>query len=163
MYRLDLTKPLAGQEADTLREVADTAVAFNVIEHIEDDVRAFEIIGETLQPGGRLLIVVPAGPALYGALDEELEHCRRYRRAELEERLQQAGYQVESTSWANAIGAVGWWLNSRILRRRHIPGFQAKLNNLLVPLLRLERALGVPFGLSLVVVARRVARLENHE
>ena len=163
VYRLDLTKPLAGQEADALREVADTAVAFNVIEHIEDDVRAFEIIGETLQPGGRLLIVVPAGPALYGALDEELEHCRRYRRAELEERLQQAGYQVESTSWANAIGAVGWWLNSRILRRRHIPGFQAKLNNLLVPLLRLERALGVPFGLSLVVVARRIARLENHE
>ncbi len=163
VQRLDLTKPLAGQEADTLREVADTAVAFNVIEHIEDDVRAFEIIGETLQPGGRLLIVVPASPALYGALDEELGHYRRYRRAELEERLLQAGYEVESTSWANAVGAIGWWLNGRILRRRHIPAFQARLNNLLVPLLRLERALGMPFGLSLVVVARRVARQENHE
>ena len=163
VHRLDITRPLAGQEADTLREVADTAVAFNAIEHIEDDVRAFEIIGETLQPGGRLLIVVPAGPALYGALDEELGHCRRYRRAEFEERLQQAGYEVESTSWANAVGAFGWWLNGHILRRRHIPGFQAKLNNLLVPLLRLERALGVPFGLSLVVVARRVARQEDRE
>ncbi len=162
VHRLDLTKPLAGQEADTLRGVADTAVAFNVIEHIEDEVRAFEIIGETLQPDGRLLIVVPAGPALYGALDKELGHCRRYRRAELEERLQQAGYEVESTSWANAIGAFGWWLNGRILRRRHVPGFQAKINNLLVPLLRLERALGVPFGLSLVVVARRIASPENH-
>ncbi len=69
---------------------------------------------------------------------------------------------MESVSRANAIGAFGWWLNGRILRRRHVPGFQAKLNNLLVPLLRLERALRVPFGLSLVVVARRIASPEDH-
>ena len=106
---------------------------------------------------------LPSAGSPFSALDEELGHCRRYRRAELEERLQQAGYEVESTSCANAVGAFGWWLNGRILRRRHIPGFQAKLNNLLVPLLRLERALGVPFGLSLVVVARRVARQEDRE
>jgi SAM-dependent methyltransferase len=153
--RLDLTRPLGPDNCEDLRDRADTAVAFNVVEHLEDDLQAFRTLGEALEPGGHLLVVIPAGPALYGALDEELEHIRRYRRADLEAVIAEAGFDIVSTTRANAIGALGWWLNGRILRRRHIPRFQARLNNLLVPLLRLERALRIPFGLSLVVVARR--------
>ena len=78
-----------------------------------------------------------------------------YPRSGLENLLREAGYEIESTTRANSLGLLGWWLNGRILRRRHVPTFQAKLNNLLVPLLRLERALHVPFGLSLIVIARR--------
>ena len=43
-----------------------------------------------------------------------------------------------------------------------MPSFQAKINNYLVPLLKLERMFKIPFGLSLVVVARRIASDENH-
>ncbi len=75
----------------------------------------------------------------------------------LEAVLIEAGYEIESMTRANAFGLFGWWLNGRILRRRHVPSLQAKINNLLSPLLRLERMLRIPFGLSLVVVARRVA------
>ncbi|HEX9697995.1 MAG TPA: bifunctional glycosyltransferase/class I SAM-dependent methyltransferase [Acidobacteriota bacterium] len=153
--RLDLTRPLGPDNCEDLRGRADTAVAFNVVEHLEDDLQAFRTLAEALEPGGHLLVVIPAGPALYGALDEELGHIRRYRRADLEAVIAEAGFDIVSTTRANAIGALGWWLNGRLLRRRHIPRFQARFNNLLVPLLRVERALRVPFGLSLVVVARR--------
>ena len=162
VVRLDLTRPLGDSNAGNIRGKADTAVAFNVVEHLEDDRLALEVIGESLAPGGRLLLIVPAHPFAHGALDDELGHFRRYRRADLEAVLVEAGYEIESTTRANSFGLFGWWFNGRILRRRHVPSFQAKINNLLVPLLKLERALGIPFGLSLVVVARRVASDENH-
>jgi hypothetical protein len=50
---------------------------------------------------------------------------------------------------------VGWYLNSVVLRRTKVPGFQLRLQNLLVLLLRVESALPLPFGLSLIAVARR--------
>ena len=161
VLRLDLTRPLGEDNAGSVRSQADTAVAFNVVEHLEDDLLALRVIREALQPDGRLLLIVPAHPFAYGALDEELGHFRRYRRAELEAVLVEAGYEIESTTRANSLGLFGWWFNGRILRRRHVPSLQAKVNNLLAPLLRLERVLRIPFGLSLVVVARRIAGDEN--
>ncbi len=161
VLRLDLTRPLAEDNGGGVRGQADTAVAFNVVEHLEDDLLALRVIRETLQPDGRLLLIVPAHPFAYGALDKELGHFRRYRTAELEAVLVEAGYQIESTTRVNSLGLFGWWLNGRILRRRHVPSFQAKINNYLVPLLKLERMFKIPFGLSLVVVARRVASDEN--
>ena len=162
VFQLDLQKPLSEANAGSLRGQADTAVAFNVIEHLEDDLLGLRVIGDLLEPGGRLLLIVPAGPALYGAIDRDLDHFRRYKRAELEDLLRRAGFEPESTTWANSVGAFGWWLNGRILRRRYVPRFQAKLNDLLVPWLRLERRLGLPFGLSLVVVARHIASDKGH-
>jgi len=155
VLRLDLTQPISADNAGEVEGRADTAVAFNVVEHVEDDLRALRTIRQTLQPGGRLLLIVPAHPFAYGALDKDLEHFRRYTRDGLEALLCEAGYEIESTTRANSLGLFGWWFNGRILRRRHVPSFQAKINNLMVPLLRLERALHIPFGLSLVVVARR--------
>ncbi|MCH7824637.1 MAG: glycosyltransferase [Acidobacteria bacterium] len=162
VLRLDLTRPLAEDNAGSVRGQADTAVAFNVVEHVKDDRLALEVIRETLQQDGRLLLIVPAHPFAYGALDEELGHFRRYSHVALEAVLLEAGYEIESMTRANAFGLLGWWLNGRILRRRHVPSLQAKINNLLTPLLRLERMFRIPFGLSLVVVARRVAGDENH-
>jgi SAM-dependent methyltransferase len=154
---LDLDRPLGPENGGQIAGQADTAVAFNVVEHIEDDLGALRTIRGALRPGGHLLLLVPAHPFAYGALDEELEHYRRYTRAGLEAVVREAGFDIESVTRLNALGLFGWWLNGRILRRRHVPGFQAKMNNLLVPLLRFERALRLPFGLSLVVVASRPA------
>jgi SAM-dependent methyltransferase len=155
VLRLDLTQELSADNAGEIEGQADTAVAFNVVEHVEDDLFALRTIRRTLQPGGRLLLVVPAHPFACGALDKDLGHFRRYSRNGLEAVLREAGYEIESTTRANSVGLFGWWFNGRVLRRGHVPSFQAKVNNLMVPLLRLERALHIPFGLSLVVVAKR--------
>jgi hypothetical protein len=41
-----------------------------------------------------------------------------------------------------------------VLRRRSVPGLQARVNDRLTPLLRLERKLKPPVGMSLLAVGR---------
>jgi SAM-dependent methyltransferase len=133
----------------------DTVVCLNVLEHIEDDRRALRRLWETLVPGGRLLLLVPAHQALYGAIDRAIHHYRRYDRTGLAARLVEAGFEVEHVRFFNSLGVVGWYANSVLLRRTRVPGLQLRLQNLLVPVLRAESALGLPFGLSLITVARK--------
>jgi hypothetical protein len=100
--------------------------------------------------------LVPAHQWLYGAIDRAIDHHRRYGRAGLAARLREAGFEVEHTAFFNRLGVVGWYLNSVVLRRTRVPGLQVHLQNALVPLLRAESALRLPFGLSLIAVARRL-------
>ncbi len=133
----------------------DTILCLNVLEHVADDRGALRRLHAALAPGGRLLLLVPAHERLYGAIDRAIDHHRRYERAGLVGKLEEAGFRVEHTQFFNRLGVVGWYLNSVILRRTRVPGLQLRLQNLLVPLLRAEAALPLPFGLSLVAVARR--------
>jgi SAM-dependent methyltransferase len=135
----------------------DTVVSANVLEHVEDDEAALRQIFALLEPGGRVVLVVPMLRALYGSIDKAIHHFRRYERAELEEKLAKAGFEVETTAPMNALGIPGWWLNSVVLRRRTVPGIQARVNDLLTPWLRFEEKLGLSVGMSLLAVARKPA------
>jgi SAM-dependent methyltransferase len=104
----------------------DSVVALNVIEHIPDDVGAMRSIAELLNVGGRAIVLVPALEALYGSLDIELEHCRRYTRRVLTDRMRTAGFLVERVFFFNAVGAIGWWANSRLLKRSRISARQLR-------------------------------------
>jgi glycosyltransferase involved in cell wall biosynthesis len=136
-------------------ESFDTVVCSNVLEHVEDDVAALAQMHRLLAPDGRLVLVVPMLRALYGAIDRAIDHHRRYERAEVEEKLAKAGFAVEHVSAFNALGIPGWWLNSVVLRRRAVPGIQARINDWLVPLLRLEEKLGLRVGMSMLAVGRK--------
>jgi len=138
----------------------DSAVALNVVEHITDDVEALRSIAYLLGAGGRAVVLVPALEALYGSLDEELSHCRRYTRQGLVARLRQAGFIVERVFFFNLVGAIGWWVNSRLLKRSRISLRQLRLFDAMVPLLRVEDAVPLPVGQSLVAIAR-VGEREN--
>jgi len=69
----------------------DLIVALDVIEHIEDDVRALTEFCRILKQGGSLITTVPAFMALWSPWDEALGHRRRYTASMLAERIQQAG------------------------------------------------------------------------
>ena len=57
-------------------EEFDTVICLNVVEHLEDDVKALRNIRASLDKNGRAIILVPNGPGLYGTLDEVLGHFR---------------------------------------------------------------------------------------
>jgi len=133
----------------------DTIVCLNVLEHLADDAGALRRMYDLLSPAGHLLLVVPSMPSLYGEIDRSIGHHRRYECHELRRKLEAAGFSVERVAPFNMIGALGWYVNARLLRRRAVPGFQSRINDLLVPLLRLEDHLNCPVGLSLLAVARR--------
>jgi SAM-dependent methyltransferase len=61
----------------------DLVCAFEVLEHIEDDVAALREWASFARPGGRMLVSVPAGSAKFGAADERVGHFRRYDPADL--------------------------------------------------------------------------------
>jgi SAM-dependent methyltransferase len=133
----------------------DTILCFNVLEHVEDDRGALRRLHAALAPGGRLLLLVPAHQWLYGAIDQAIDHYRRYEPAGLAAKLEEAGFRVEHRQFFNRLGVLGWYLNSVLLRRTKVPGLQLRLQNALVPFLRAEAAFPLPFGLSLIAVARR--------
>jgi glycosyltransferase involved in cell wall biosynthesis len=136
-------------------EKIDTLLCLNVLEHIKDDAVALRCFRDILAPGGRLVLLVPACPSLYSKIDAGLDHYRRYSRAELGRKLEAAGFRVEHTGFLNLPGAIGWFVNGRVLRRKMLPKNQLKLFDLFVPLLKIERRLKIPFGLSLLAVARK--------
>jgi glycosyltransferase involved in cell wall biosynthesis len=132
----------------------DTVVCSNVLEHIEDDGAALAAMHDVLVPGGRVVLIVPAIQALYGTIDRAIHHHRRYSRDDLTAKLEGAGLAVEHLSYFNMLGVPGWYLNSRVLKRQSVPGVQARINDWLVPWLRVERRFGPPVGMSLLAVAR---------
>jgi SAM-dependent methyltransferase len=134
----------------------DTIVALEVIEHIADDAGFLRTLGGALAPGGRLVLKVPALPALFGALDRAVGHHRRYDRRGLGARLAAAGLAVGPIAYFNVAGVLGWWLNGRVLGRTRPPGAQVRAFDAAVPLLRrIERLVPPPIGLSLFAVATR--------
>ena len=139
---------------DGLAHDFDTVVCANVLEHVADDAAALRAMRAMLVPGGRVVLIVPALPALYGSIDQAIGHRRRYTRHDVAQKLAAAGLTVEDIRYFNVLGAIGWWLNARLLHRRAVPGVQARLGDRLVPLLNLERHFRLAFGMSLLAVAR---------
>jgi SAM-dependent methyltransferase len=69
----------------------DVVCAFEVLEHIDDDVAAARAWAERVAPGGRLVVTVPADPDRFGATDVKAGHYRRYTREGLRAVLEKAG------------------------------------------------------------------------
>ncbi len=145
-----LPDPTARERFAELR--LDSVVALNVLEHIEDDRGSLETMRRMVVPGGKVVLLVPALPALYGTLDVELQHFRRYTRDNLRRVMTEAGLHDIQLTWYNRLGTLGWWLNARVRKATRIPVGQLRMFDSLVPLLRFEKYLPLPFGQSLIAV-----------
>jgi SAM-dependent methyltransferase len=151
-YRFPLT--LQGREEIGALKI-DTIVCCNVLEHIEDDQGALEDFFRILQPGGRLVLLVPAMAKLYGTLDVALHHFRRYEKGEVEEKLRKAGFEIRSGRFLNRPGVFGWYVNGKLLKRRVLPRGQLRAFSLLLPLLKREEQNPPSYGMSLLAVATK--------
>ncbi|WP_227981981.1 class I SAM-dependent methyltransferase [Nocardia spumae] len=77
---------------------------FNVLEHIKDDQAAAEHLASLLRPGGTLVVYVPALEILFTSMDAKVGHHRRYRRAQLERLLRDAGLEIVESRYCDPIG-----------------------------------------------------------
>lgn len=134
----------------------DAVIAINVLEHVKEDEKALRNMCAIVKPGGRLLLFVPALSWLYGSLDENAAHYRRYDRDELVRKVENTGFTVEKTFFSNFIGIFGWFLNGRILKRKSFPIMQPILFDKLVPTLaKLEKLFRPSLGMNLILIARK--------
>jgi SAM-dependent methyltransferase len=93
-------------------------LAFEVLEHVEDDRRLLAQAYELLEPGGWLLLSVPAHQARFSVVDEAVGHFRRYERDQLRDRCAEAGFEVD-TLWCYGYPLAN--LLERIRRRTTTP------------------------------------------
>lgn len=140
--------------------------ALDVIEHIDDDKGMIRAVADTLQPGGIVLISVPAFSFLWSVHDELAHHKRRYNRAELRSSLAMAGLEPVFISYFNffLFPAIALFrvLSGALRFSRNVSDFSATpelLNSMLASIFAAERFLlrffPLPFGVSLIAVARK--------
>ena len=134
----------------------DTIIALNVLEHIQNDTHALREMASILSPGGHIILQLPAHEILYGSLDHYLEHFRRYSIRDIRQKFDVCGIKTERFLRMNMFGAVGWFLYSRILKRKVLPKHSLGLFNVLAPVfMAIERTLPLPFGLSIIAIGRK--------
>jgi SAM-dependent methyltransferase len=142
-----------------IEETADhsAVVAYNVLEHIPDDVAALRAFAGLLRPGGAVVLIVPAFPSAMSRFDLAIGHQRRYRRRSLRAAAEQAGLTVEVLHHVNCIGLLGWYVAVKALRGRPKAGLLLTVyDKAVVPVLRrVEARVRPPVGQSLFLVARR--------
>ena len=142
-----------------IRESAShsAVVALNVLEHIEDDVEALRDFARLVEPGGRIVLVVPAFEFAMSNFDREIGHHRRYRLSTMEAALRAAGLRPLELRYVNAVGLIGWTLVVKLLRGRPRDGALLRVfDRFFVPVLRrIEGLVRPPFGQSVLAVAEK--------
>lgn len=135
-------------------------VSFNVLEHIEDDVAALASARAVVRPGGYVVHFVPAFPFAMSRFDREIGHFRRYRTKVMRKKAEAAGLIVEDVRYVNMPGLIAWFVMMRLLRGRPSPGPMLTLwDSVVIRFERwLERQVRVPFGQSVLLVARTPER-----
>ncbi len=146
---------LPASDGDLPAERLDTIICLNVLEHVREDELSLATMFQLLQPGGRLVLLVPSLPAIYGTLDRALGHFRRYTPSELRHKYAAAGFRMRHLEYFNMAGIPGWWFTGRVLKRELIPTASLRWYDALVPLFRLERFLPWRLGQSLIAVGER--------
>lgn len=145
----------------------DVVGAFDVIEHIYEDVRVLQQLYQATCPGGGILLTLPQHPWLWSQADDYAHHVRRYEAKELQQKVQHAGFQIlRMTSFVSFLLPI--MLASRLRQKKvtspYDPTAELKIsgwmNGMLESILTLERyfiqsGVSFPAGGSLLLIAQK--------
>ena len=152
----------------------DVTALFDVLEHIEDDKKSLELLYDKTKKNGYLILTVPAFPILWSSHDEQHHHKRRYKRTELINKVELAGFNLVYASY------YSFWLFPIILSVRLISklfeSFRKSaskenktldiktpskfINGMLTKIfsseaILLEKRKKLPFGSSIILIAQK--------
>lgn len=153
------------------KEEYDIIGIFDVLEHIDNDNKVLKDINYALRKSGRVIITVPAFKFLWSYCDNVSCHKKRYVKKMLKKKLEENGFQIERISY------MFFFISPLIMVSRIIGKFFVKkekqqamvenelkiipiINNVFYYLMKIEayivKYLNLPFGTSLIAVARKV-------
>lgn len=140
----------------------DLITACDVIEHLENDLGFLKNCYRYLTKNGKLFLSVPAVKFLYGSRDRKYGHYRRYRKKEIMQKVQAAGFRIWRCQYWNLIGFFPYLVSEKIFGEELIGPAREKsanlwfriLNQLLYLWLLVESKINfLPIGLSLIILA----------
>jgi SAM-dependent methyltransferase len=149
------------------REEFDVIGAFDVLEHIREDEEVLSQMRQATRKGGGILVTVPHHPFLWSQVDARSRHVRRYKTQELKDKVKRAGFDnIRLTPFVSVLLPllIISRFKPRLTREEFDPMSELRIGSLvnatLERILDLERALiraglSLPFGSSLLLVARR--------
>ncbi len=150
-------RPVAGTLKDIPNAACfDTILYIDVLEHIESDRAELELAARHLLPGGHLIVLAPAYPALYSPFDGAIGHYRRYTRPALRT-LTPSGTHLVVLRYLDSLGFF-LSLANRFLLRQSMPSLRQILfwDRFLTPLTRLtDWLVGYTFGRSILAIWER--------
>lgn len=143
----------------------DLVTALDVVEHLDDDLAGLREMRRVLRPGGRVLLFVPTFMFLWGLQDDVSNHRRRYRLPELRRVLEQAGFEIERTTYANITFFLPILLMRKLMRATgikaesenniNVSAFNGALGGLFGAESVVLRYMNIPFGVSGLCVAKK--------
>lgn len=151
----------------------DLVGAFDVLEHIEEEVAALKEWARVIKKDGAIIISVPAYQWLWTGHDVSLHHKRRYTVKRLVKAAEQAGLRAEKKTYAIVFSlplVVGFRFLNKALRRQatsetsyvNVPQWVNKLfTGLLYVEARLHGLVRFPFGTSVITVLRKAEDSEQ--
>lgn len=148
----------------------DLIVILDVLEHLDNDLAALKALYAKLKPGAWLLITVPAYQFLWSQHDEINHHKRRYVLKNLQQVVHKADYELHYKSYFNTllfplIALLRFLskflpINTDSQRQGDLRIPSQSINRFLTLLFASEgfllRCMGLPFGVSILLVARKV-------
>ncbi len=178
-YALNLAKQrypsIRFEEKDFLEEQSevrfDIVGLFDLLEHLPNNIESLKSIRRLINPGGKIIITVPAHQWLWSAYDDFYGHMHRYSKSQLISTLEQSGYsKIRCTHFMSALVpflflsrkifskiATGFDedMNKRFQRDAELP--PRLINSLAKLILQLEQFLlgqhEIPFGSSIIATA----------
>jgi hypothetical protein len=153
-------QPLVEGTVDSLTDPGpwNGMVSINVLEHIREDERELSVYARLLGAAkGRLCVFVPARQEIFAPIDEDFGHHRRYVKAELKRKLENAGFEIVRLNYFNCVGYFAWWLSFCLLGKRAFDAGAVRFFDRAIfpPVYWCEsRLCPPPFGQSLIAVAR---------
>lgn len=137
----------------------DTILYIDVIEHIEDSKEELLRAYDLLEPGGHLVILVPAYNFLFSPFDTAVGHHRRYNRSMLRSELP-SGLKPVKTFYLDSLGYFLSLANKALLRKALPTASQIRFwDRTIVPCSRvLDNLFMHAFGRSLICITRKPER-----
>jgi SAM-dependent methyltransferase len=89
---------------DATQKSYDFIYSKDTLEHIENDLETLRELAQHLSERGKLVIYVPAMPAIFSELDEIVGHFRRYDKTDLVEKIRSAGFEVKKYQYVDSLG-----------------------------------------------------------
>lgn len=142
----------------------DLIFSSNVLEHIEDDSGALEMLHAHLNEGGILALYLPVMMSLYSQMDKALGHYRRYEKSEVEKKLAAAHFELIQIEYVDSIGYLAWMYmklfkrNSAVMHEN--PAGLRIYDKYIFPISKIIDGLGLKHlgGKNILVIARKSAK-----
>lgn len=146
-----------------LKEDYDVVTCLDVLEHLKDTTPCLQSVRNHLKPQGIIVATVPAFSFLFSAWDQLWGHHRRYSKQSLIKEFESNGFDVLFASYFWSI-----LFPAAVLRKirggseTEFPKVKKSVNQFLTATSRFElwlsRFLRLPFGTSVIVVAKLKGR-----